>query len=308
MKQKLTPYLRSKLDSPSISKQYLVSDSSHATDYSDPLQEDSHEVVKGLIHKYTNRALIKVSYLCAAHCRFCTRIRQIGNPEGTLQQHDIDAIIDYLKRHTEIDDVILSGGDPFLTPQITHSLLRKISTIEHIRVLRIGTRLPLQSPKSFETKPILSLLKYIGQISSDKPFYILLHVEHPDELTLEVKEAVQIIKQATAATLLSQSVFLKGINIDVDTLHRLFRELYHSGVMPYYIYHCDKVRGLEKFEGNIEEETLIMRQLRERLSGIACPTFIADLDQGEGKFPFDLGIIHTKNNVAYKTNVQGLKS
>lgn len=294
MKEKLTPYLRKLSDLESIRKQYIIQGNEpEDVVYNDPLMEDSHEVVKGLIHKYRNRALIKVSYLCAAHCRFCTRIRQIGNPAGTLKEEDIQAIIQYLKEHPEIEDVILSGGDPFLSPKITNRLLELISEIDSVKVIRIGTRLPLQAPDSFQSESIRSTLGLIRKIKSHKPFYILLHVEHPDELTAESAEAIKKIQQKTSAVILSQTVFLEGINVDYDILHRLFRELYFLGVIPYYLYHCDKVAGLERFEGDLEKETEIVKKLKRELSGIACPLFIVDIENGYGKLPVDLGMFCT---------------
>jgi lysine 2,3-aminomutase len=300
MKEKLTPHLKELIGSLGISKQYVIDPSEISATYNDPLMEDSHEVVKGLIHKYKNRALIKVSYQCAAHCRFCTRIRQIGEPSGTLTEVDIENIISYLKNHPEIEDVILSGGDPFLTPKITGELLSKLSTIDSVKVIRIGTRLPLQSPKSFKSLLIKNLLREIKEISITKPFYVLIHVNHPDELTQESISAIKKIKQQSGTTLLSQTVFLNDVNIDFDTLYALFTKLYFSGVTPYYIYHCDSVKGIERYVGNIETEKEIMRKLRDALSGIAYPTYIADLENEYGKYPFDLEIIKTTNNKVYK--------
>lgn len=301
MNEKLTPYLKALSHKVGIAKQYIKNtEEAFFEDYNDPLMEDAHEMVKGLIHKYKNRALIKVSYLCAAHCRFCTRIRQIGNPNVDLQEEDIKNIVNYLKDHPEIEDVILSGGDPFLTPKKTTILLEEINKISSIKVLRIGTRMPLQSPKSFESKSILKLLDIINKISIHKPFYILLHIEHPDELTKEAIASINIIKRKTASVLLSQTVFLEGINIDFDILYSLFTKLYFSGITPYYIYHCDSVNGLEQYVGNIELEKEIMRRLRDTLSGIAYPTFVADLENEYGKYPFDLEIIETTANNVYK--------
>lgn len=288
MKEKVTPFLKKLLDKPSIFKQYIINtqaviDTSLAV-YNDPLLEDSHEPIKGLIHKYKNRALIKVSYQCAAHCRFCTRIRQIGNPEGTLSESDIDHIITYLHHHPEIEDVILSGGDPFYTPKLTSYLLDQLKDIDSVKVIRIGTRLPFHNPKSFQTPLLKKLLTEIDQIGKTKPFYILIHVEHPDELTDESRACVQQLRNIKV-TLLSQTVFLKDINDEVEILYTLFKNLYYMGVQPYYLYHCDQVKGLESFMGDIEKEKKIATQLRARLSGIATPLFVEDIENGYGKIP-----------------------
>lgn len=283
MKEKLTPHLRSLLQHESVRLQY----EKHPDEpelFNDPLEEEKHERVKGLVHKYPNRALIKVSYLCAAHCRFCTRIRQIGTKEGNLTEEDILRIAEYLRSHPEIDDVILSGGDPFYTPQIALRLLELIREIESVKIIRLGTRMPLQSPASFKTVPIRKLLDMLDDISQQKPVYVLLHVEHPDELNEEVLELIRQFRRRRFS-MLSQTVFLKDINDDFEVLYKLFRTLYHHGVMPYYLYHCDRVDGLERFVGDIEKEKEIAERLRENLSGIACPLFVEDIAFGYGKKP-----------------------
>jgi lysine 2,3-aminomutase len=286
MKEKITPFLKSIIDSEFIKKQYVISDIENnvTVDYNDPLMEDSHETVKGLVHKYKNRALIKVSFLCAAHCRFCTRIRQIGNHNGTLNNEDIKNIVNYLNEHPEIDDVILSGGDPFYTPKITLQLLQEIKDISSIKVIRIGTRLPFQSPKSFKSKTYEELFNLINEIGTSKPFYLLVHIEHPDEITEESLFAIKQLRELKV-NLLSQTVFLKDINDNFETMQTLFKQLYHIGIMPYYLYHCDKVKGLEHFIGDKQKEKDIVIKLRENLSGIATPLYVEDLENGYGKIP-----------------------
>ncbi len=287
MKEKLTPYLRKMLGENSIRKQYLVSENpiSLLESYNDPLMEDSHEVVKGLIHKYTNRALLKVSYQCAAHCRFCTRIRQIGNKAGTLNTEEIEQIFEYLKSHPEIQDVIISGGDPLYTPHLTFQLLEKIKLIESIKVIRIGSRMPFHAPEAFNSSAYNSLFQLIKQISGLKPFYILVHVEHLSELTSEAQIALKKLK-SLGVTLLSQSVLLRGINDKIEVLDEMYTKLYHLGVIPYYIYHCDNVQGLEHFQVDKVKEKNLSIELRKRLSGIAVPLLVEDLENDYGKIPF----------------------
>ncbi len=298
MKEKLTPYLRAMQHLPAISRQYCVADAErdYNADYNDPLMEDAHEAVKGLVHKYSNRALIKVSYQCAAHCRFCTRIRQIGDPAGTLTDQDIEGIVTYLQTHPEIDDVILSGGDPFYTPRITTTLLQRLQCLDSIRVLRIGSRMALQSPASFHTPLVAALLDAITAIAASKPFYILLHINHPQELTTQSLEVICMLRK-TGVTLLSQTVFLKDVNDDYDVLYDLFKKLYHAGVMPYYIYRCDEVNGIQHFAADREKEIEIATRLRATLSGIACPTYIIDVPAGYGKIPVPLSFTNAQNEI-----------
>ncbi len=285
MKEKVSPFLKRLSENPAIRQQYYISGFESAdVIYNDPLMEEKHEVVKGLVHKYPNRALIKVSYLCAAHCRFCTRIRQIGNPEGTLSDIDLENILLYLQQNPQIDDVILSGGDPFYTPDITYKLLEKLQFISTVKTIRIGTRMPFQSPDSFHTKNISSLLNLINDIGKRIPLYILVHINHPDELNKETESVIKLLKEQKV-TVLSQTVFLRNINDNFETLYLLFKKLYHLGVIPYYLYHCDHVKGLERFTGDINKEKEIAIRLRAELSGIACPLFVEDLEDGYGKMP-----------------------
>ncbi len=297
MREKITPYLKKLTHIPAISRQYQLSDNeTEDNSYNDPLQEDEHEVVKGLVHKYANRALIKVSYQCAAHCRFCTRIRQIGKPEGTLTIKDIDNIITYLTVNKQIDDVILSGGDPLYCPSITLQILDRLQHIDSIKVLRIGSRLPLQLPSAIKAPALAPLLTHIKEISASKPFYILLHINHPSELTPEAIEAIRHLR-SLGVTLLSQTVFLKGVNDDENTLTQLYKELYYAGVIPYYLYHCDNVHGIQHFAVAIARERAIATELTAKLSGIACPTYVIDIENGYGKIPVALNFTNTDANM-----------
>lgn len=289
MQEKFTTFLKEQFTNPAIAAQYLIQPDDILNKFQnlDPLSEDSHQPVKGLIHKYENRALIKVSYRCAAHCRFCTRIRQIGTDEGDLKTDQaINNIIHYIRNHPEINDVILSGGDPFYTPKQTLAILEELEKIESIKVIRIGTRLPVHNPISFDAPLLKKVLDKVAEIKKKKPFIILIHFEHPSELTAETIRVIKQLKE-TEAILLSQTVFLNGINNNPETLKELFENLYWNGVLPYYIYRCDYVQGLEHYVCDINQEIQIMTELRKVLSGIAYPTYIVDVE-GKGKIPVPL--------------------
>lgn len=290
MQEKVTPYLRDFIgDNPALQLQFYKSSQEELVNFKskDPLEEDSYEVVKGLVHKYPNRALIKVSLKCAAHCRFCTRYRQIGSVEGDLQDEDINRIANYVSSNPQIDDVILSGGDPLYTPKTANGILNQLREIETIKVFRVGTRLPIHNPRSFETPLLKETVETMDGIAKDRPFFMLINFQHPSELTEDTLKVIKALRR-TNLTLLSQTVFLKGVNDSVDTLGELFERLYHSGIIPYYIYRCDYVRGVERFVCDISKEQTIMTDLRSRLSGIACPTYVVDVP-GYGKIPVPLG-------------------
>lgn len=291
MEERITPYLQNLIrgGKTAIEIQFKAvpqEGESVFTEF-DPLGEESrYTPVKGLVHKFRNRVLWKVSYRCAAHCQFCTRVRQIGNPEGDLTDDDIERCLEYISSHPEVDDVILSGGDPFATPQPTKLIVEGLATIRSVKVIRIDTRVPLQSPKSMSSPLLSGLMQRLQSLAENKAVYILIHVNHPDELTGEARESIMALRK-TGMPILSQTVFLKDVNDNIRSLTELFQELYYLGVIPYYIYRCDYVQGLERFVCDLDKEREIMTQLRRNLSGIAVPTYVVDV-AGKGKIPLPL--------------------
>ncbi|MCK5060059.1 MAG: radical SAM protein [Candidatus Pacebacteria bacterium] len=300
MKEKITPHLKRLIDEGSkalslqfhsVGKNPTVENTEKVVEYAfanlDPLGEESqYSPVKGITHKFRNRALFKVSYRCAAHCQFCTRARQIGDTSGDLSPEEIETALSYIRDHPEINDIILSGGDPLYTPHITLGLLPELAKIKSVKVIRIGTRLPIHSPKSFETTPLKNLLRMTCRISLKKPLYVLINISHFDELTKDVRDVIRRIRKNCTAVF-SQTVFLKGINDDVEVMGHLLNELYHMGVIPYYLYRCDYVKGIERYVCSFEKERMIVSEIRRRLSGIAVPEYIIDVS-GKGKIPIPL--------------------
>ncbi len=291
MEERITPHLQNLIRSGSsaIEIQFKIpmQQEGEGSFESDPLGEElRYSPVKGLVHKFENRILWKVSYRCAAHCQFCTRLRQIGSPEGDLTEDDIKRGLEYVSSHPEIDDVILSGGDPFVTPQATMHILDGLLVIPTVKVIRVDTRLPIHSPMSMSSQAVREVVEKLEAVNNEKAVYILIHVNHADELTEEVKNSIRILRK-TGISLLSQSVFLKDVNDNAQTLAILFKELYHLRVIPYYIYRCDYAQGLESFICDLDKERDIMTELRSTLSGIAVPTYVVDV-AGRGKIPVPL--------------------
>jgi len=249
----------------------------------DPLREEKHSPIKGLIHRYPNRVLILLTLNCAAYCRFCFRRRIVSDIEkGVLSNSDLDRIVIYIKKHPKIKEVMISGGDPLTQPKVLETFLRKIILLKQIEVIRIGTRLPVSDPQQINSN-ILRILKLVKK----QPLYLLLHFEHPDELTQETKKAVQKLR-STGAILLSQSVFLKGINDQVSILEKLFEELVTLGIRPYYILHNDEPKGTKHFTVDFKKEMKIMTELRKRISGLAYPIYVYDEPEGTCKVPLPL--------------------
>lgn len=250
--------------------------------YEDPVLEDKHEVSKGLIYKYSGRVLILLTMSCAAYCRFCTRRRRVSHIiGGQITQVDIQNMEEFILAHNEINELIFSGGDPLTAPDLLIYTLKKLSKLKQIKIIRIHTRIPVSNPNLLTT----NLLKTIKSIN--QPVYVSIHFEHPDELTPETINAVNKLRKA-GAILLSQSVFLKGVNDDYQVLFNLFSRLSELGIRPYYIYRCDPVKGVEHFIVDIEREIEIMTKLRSTLSGVACPLYVIETPNGSGKIPVPL--------------------
>jgi lysine 2,3-aminomutase len=280
----ISPYLkRLSKKSRAVRKEFYPSESEKIVSrlsFVDPLLEDEHTKTKGLVHKYKTRVLILLTMTCASYCRFCTRRRIVGDlRKGTISPQDIDRMVLYLKKHHEVSEVIFSGGDPLTVPALLSLAVKKITQLTTIKVIRIHTRVPVSNPFLINQK-ILNIFKSVKK----QPLYISIHFEHPDEFTRETVRAVEKIRK-TGAILLSQSVFLKGINDSYETLNKLFTGLVEIGIRPYYIYHCDPVKGASHFIVPLEKEIEIMTKLKTNLSGIACPAFVIDTPNGSGKIP-----------------------
>jgi len=289
MQEKVTPHLKKQFAVSEIYRQYALP-KNVATVYDhpevDPLHEEIYSPVKGLVHKFPNRVLIKVSFRCAAHCQFCTRSREIGSAEGDLTVPDVIAILNYIKQRPQINDVILLGGDPFYTPKISFQLIDELSKVSSIKVFRVGTRLPCHNPRSFFTKPVQDLLQKLEHVAAANPLFVLINFTHPSELSDETRSVLGDFRRR-GFLLLSQTVFLRGINDNFEILRELFEQLYFLGVQPYYLYRCDQVKGLESYVFDLDKEIMIASKLRTELSGIACPTYIVDVT-GRGKIPVPL--------------------
>lgn len=249
----------------------------------DPLRERDHEVVPGLINKYRNRVLCLLTAECAAYCRFCTRRRMVSDIEkGRVDYPDIDAWAHYLSNHPEVREVIISGGDPFtVSDDLFDYTLEKLSAVESVKVIRIGTRAPVSDPSLITARKLDAISK------RSQPVYVGIHFEHPSEITPAVEQAVRDLR-LSGAILYSQSVFLRGINDDFETLYELFSRLPEIGVRPYYIYRCDPVPGACHFIADFDRERRIVTRLRKSLSGLACPTYVIDAPNGSGKIPVPL--------------------
>lgn len=234
---------------------------------------------KGLVYKYPGRVIVLLSYTCAANCRYCERQDRVGvglDQEGRLTDAEIRNAVEFVSQHPEIREVIFSGGDPLTHPEGLLFAAREMAHLEQVKILRVHTRFPIQLPEKTDVELIRQL------VDLPPTFYLSLHIDHPDELTAEIVALIGELRR-TGAILLCQSVFLKGVNDDEDTLYRLFTRLAELGVRPYYIYHCHPIPTTMHYVMPLEDEIALMSRLRERLSGVACPQHIFEMRQTTGK-------------------------
>ncbi|HBU07491.1 MAG TPA: lysine 2,3-aminomutase [Candidatus Magasanikbacteria bacterium] len=281
---RLSPYLK-KLTAkhPAIYKQFVPSvkeENDNKITLVDPLTEEHFTPVRGLVHKHDNRVLVLLTMNCSAYCRFCTRRRKVSDiAQGVISEADLDNMVKYIKKHPKIKELIFSGGDPLTVPVILKKALEKFTKLSQIKVIRVGTRLMVSDPRLINEK-VLDALRVVKK----QPLYLMVHFEHPAEITLATIKAVKKL-QTVSTMLLCQSVFLKGVNDNVEILEELFSRLIEIGVKPYYLSRCDYVRGAEHFIVPIKKEIKIFTELRIRLSGIACLMYIIDVPGGMGKVP-----------------------
>lgn len=273
--------------SPEIHRQFVPSDLEEKDCdekmMEDPLLEENFTVCRGLVHKYKNRALLLMTLNCAAYCRFCTRRRKVSDiKKGLLSDKDINNIVVYLKKHPEIKEIVVSGGDPLTMPDLLKKILMKISRLSSVKIIRVGSRVPVANPRLINQK-VLSALKAVKK----QPLYLMVHFEHPKEITPATVQAIKKLR-SVSTMVFSQSVFLKGVNDSAKTLYQLFSRLVEIGVKPYYIFRCDPVKGAERFIVDFKKEIEIMTDLRRRLSGLAYPIYVIDAPAGSGKIPVPL--------------------
>ena len=243
----------------------------------DSLAEDAHSPVPNLTHRYPDRALLLVSPVCAAYCRFCTRRRKVGDP-AKIPIAELESAFRYLEQHTEIRDVIMSGGDPLLlSDRRIDELCRRLRAIRHIEVIRIGSRVPCHLPERITPELCAVVKRY-------HPLFINTHFNHPAELTPAAVRALGMLADA-GVPLGCQTVLLKGVNDDPAIMKQLMQKLLTARVRPYYIYMCDQVAGAEHFRTTVETGLEIIRALRGWTSGLAVPHFVIDAPGGGGKIP-----------------------
>ncbi|MFP4283028.1 MAG: KamA family radical SAM protein [Opitutales bacterium] len=246
----------------------------------DPVGEEGAMGVPGLVHRYPDRVLFLVTNVCAAYCRYCTRSRLVSNAQGYDFHPNFENAIKYIEEHEEVRDVLLSGGDPLLlSDKKLDYLLGRLRAIPHVQFIRIGSRVPVFLPQRV-TPGLQEVLRKHG------PVWVSLHFNHPRECTEEVYEATERLSFA-GVPLGNQSVLLRGVNDDVDTMRSLVHRLLQMRVRPYYLYQCDLITGSRHLRADVRKGIEIVRGLRGHTTGYAIPQFVIDAPGGGGKVPIN---------------------
>jgi lysine 2,3-aminomutase len=245
----------------------------------DPIGDQAHSPLPGIIHRYPDRVLLKLTPVCAVYCRFCFRREMVGPTAKPLTPAELETAVAYIAAHSEIWEVILSGGDPLvLSPRRLRRVMARLAEIDHVKVIRVHTRVPVADPGRVSIE-LVRALKAPGKAS-----YVVLHANHARELTPAAREACARFVDA-GIPMLSQSVLLKGVNDDPQALGELMRALVECRIKPYYLHHGDLAPGTSHLRSSIERGQELMRALRGRLSGLCQPAYVLDIPGGHGKSP-----------------------
>ncbi len=246
----------------------------------DPIGDHVKSPIRGIVHRYPDRVLLKIVGVCPVYSRYCFRREMLGPAaEANLTAAEIDAALDYIRAHAEIWEVILTGGDPFvMSPRRMDEITRALGEIGHVKIVRWHTRVPVVAPERV-TADLVAALR-----TSRKTAYVALHANHPRELTAAARDAIGRLVDA-GIPVVSQTVLLRGVNDDVATLEALMRAFVEARVKPYYLHHGDLAPGTAHFRTTLAEGQALMHALRQRVSGLAMPTYVLDIPGGHGKVP-----------------------
>ena len=276
-----------------IARQF-VPDSAELTttpeELADPIGDGAHEAVEGLVHRYPDRVLLKLTSVCAVYCRFCFRREMVGQEgAGMLSDATLDRALAYIRAHPEIWEVIVSGGDPLIaSPRRIARLMESMSAIDHVKIVRFHTRMPIVAPERVTAGLVAALH------ARSKTTWVAIHANHPREITDDARAALARLVDA-GIPLVSQTVLLRGVNDDAETLGSLMRALVEARVKPYYLHHGDLAPGTSHFRTTIEERQGLMRTLRGRFSGLCQPAYVLDIPGGHGKVPIGPDYVRMKD-------------
>jgi lysine 2,3-aminomutase len=244
----------------------------------DPVGDEALSVLPGVVHRYKDRALLKPLLACPVYCRFCFRREQVGPDGGILDAAGLERAFAYFEEHTELKEIILTGGDPLiLSARRLGGILQRLAAIPHIEVLRIHSRVPVAAPE-------LMSFALADAMDIDTPLYLAVHINHASEITQSTMDGLRLL-QRRGVSLLGQTVLLAGVNDDEAVLAELFRAMLRARIKPYYLHQLDAAPGTARFHVQPERGRALLAALRGRISGTAIPTYIFDRPGGLGKIP-----------------------
>lgn len=256
----------------------------------DPIGDEAFSPIKGIVHRYADRALLKPLLVCPVYCRFCFRREHVGPDGGLLNQRELDSAYEWLRAHPAIREVILTGGDPLmLSPRRLREIIAAISAIPHIEIVRVHSRVPVADPARV-TEALAAAM------ATEMAMWLVIHANHAREFTPAAREAIRRV-QAEAVPVLGQSVLLRGVNDSEEALENLFRAMLAARVKPYYLHQLDPAPGTARFHVPIAEGRRLLAALRGRVSGLAWPTYVLDIPGGHGKVPIGPNYLEPDDHV-----------
>ncbi len=297
----ITPHLADSA-SDAVIRQFVPQEAELAEDAAgraDPIGDAAHSPVRGIVHRYPDRVLLTPLLACPAYCRFCFRRAQVGGPESMLSEGEIEAAFAYIDSRPEIWEVILSGGDPLMLPaKRLSAIIARLSGITHVAAVRVHTRVPIIDPA--RVTPAL-----VGALATEKAMFAVIHCNHADELNEPARAACRQFVRA-GIPMLSQTVLLKGVNDDAQTMAALMRALVANRIKPYYLHHPDLAAGTAHFRVPLERGQAIVRRLRGRISGLCQPSYVLDIPGGHGKVLAGTGYVESDGRGGHRvTDWQG---
>jgi len=300
----LTPTMRALIEAPDdpIARQFIPSPDELITaphEHPDPIGDDKFSPVKGVVHRYADRALLKPLLICPVYCRFCFRRETVGPDGGVLTDQELEAAYAWFAEHPAVREVILTGGDPLmLSPRRLDAIIARLLAIPHIEILRVHTRVPTTDPSRIN-RALTDVL------ATDRPLWLVLHANHAREFSAAANTALTRLRRA-GIPLLGQSVLLRGVNDTPDALEALFRAMIAVGVKPYYLHQLDPAPGTARFHVPIAEGQRLLSALRGRVTGLAWPTYVLDIPGGHGKVPIGPRFLEDDGAVRDPTGVRHL--
>ncbi|HEY4040556.1 MAG TPA: lysine-2,3-aminomutase-like protein [Rhodopila sp.] len=279
----ISPAMRALIETPDdpIGRQFIPDASELIMaphERSDPIGDDALSPVKGVVHRYPDRALLKPLLICPVYCRFCFRREHVGPEGGVLTDAELEAAYAWFAAHPAVTEVILTGGDPLmLSPRRLRAIVARLSAMAHVHTIRIHSRVPVADPQRLNNE-------LVAAMETDRSFWLVVHANHAREFTPAAAAALRRVR-ASGIPLLGQSVLLRHINDSSEALEALLRAMIAQRIKPYYLHQLDPARGTARFHVPIEQGRALLEGLRGRVTGLAWPTYVLDIPGGHGKVP-----------------------